>query len=132
MQGITETIQKTMSAEERKEFQGWVRQANNLVETSLFEDSDVIPLENGTPIFAYAKDSANYWVTYKRRSKLGSINAKDAERDFDRSIKLAKILLKKTPTERNEPIQEPVTTDFGEQYQISYSQTQGYPPDFLY
>ena len=131
-QGISEEIQKTMSAEERKRYADWVREANNKVETNLFEYSDVIPLVKGTPIFTYSKDAALNWVRYKQRNRIGSPNAKDSKQDFKDNIDEAKKLLAKTPTKRQEPIQEPETTDFGDQYQLGYSQTQGYPPDLLF
>jgi len=131
-QGITEAIQKNMSSEERKRYQDWVREANDRVETELFESSDVIPLEQGTTIFTYAKDAALNWVRYKQRNQIGSINAKDSKDDYKENIALAKKLLAFTPTERQAPIQEEDHTEFGEQYQFGYSQTQGYPTDFLY
>jgi len=131
-QGITEELQKTMPSEERKRYQDWVREANDRVETELFESSDVIPLEEGTTIFTYAKDAALNWVRYKQRNQIGSVNAKDSKNDYKESIVLAKKLLAMTPTERQAPIQEAETTKFNEQYQFGYSQNQGYPSDFLY
>lgn len=131
-QGITEAIQKNMAAEERKRYQDYVREANDKVETKLFEFSDVIPLEQGTPIFTYARDAALNWVLYKQRNRIGSANAKDSKADFLDNIKDARRLLAMTPTERQEPIQEAETTKFGEEYQFGYSQTQGYPTDFLF
>ncbi len=130
--GITEEQQKTITAEERKRYQDWVRQANDRIETELFADSDVIPLEKGTPIFTYAKDAGIHWITYKRRSWLGSINAKDAKDDYNEVIKLAKTLLQKTPTARTIPIQIAETSNFGDQYQIGFSQSQGFPTSLLY
>ncbi len=131
-QGISEVLQKTMSSEERKRYSDWVREANNKVETNLFEYSDVIPLEEGTTIFTYAKDAAINWVRYKQRDRIGSPNAKNAKNDFKENISDARKLLEKTPTERQEPIQEAETTEFGEEYQPGYSQTQGYPEDLLF
>lgn len=131
-QGITETLQKTMSGEERKRYQDYVREANDKVETKLFEFSDVIPLVKGTPIFTYAKDAALNWVLYKQRNRIGSVNAKDSKEDFKENIEDAQRLLAMTPTERQIPIQESDTTDFNNEYQFGYSQTQGYPTDFLY
>jgi len=131
-QGITEAIQKNMPSEERKRYQDWVREANDRVETELFEYSDVIPLEKGSRIFTYAKDASLDWVRYKQRNQIGSVNAKDSKDDYKENIVLAKKLLAKTPTERQVPIQEADTTDFNNQYQFGYSQTQGYPTDFLF
>jgi len=131
-QGITEKLQKNMSSEERKRYQDWVREANDRVEIELFEYSDVIPLVEGTTIFTYAKDAALNWVRYKQRNRIGSSNAKDSKDDYKENIVLAKKLLARTPTERQAPIQEAETTDFNNQYQFGYSQTQGYPTEFLY
>ena len=131
-QGISEVQQKTITAEERKRYSDWTRQANDLIETELFPDSDVIPLEKGTQIFTYAKDACIHWITYKRRSWLGSINAKAAKEDYHSSIKLDKALLQRLPTAKTIPIQEAETTDFGRQYQIGFSQSQGFPTDLLY
>lgn len=131
-QGITEAIQKNMSGEERKRYQDYVREANDKVETKLFEFSDVIPLVAGTPIFTYARDAALNWVLYKQRNRIGSQNAKDSKADFNDNIKDAKRVLAMTPTERQEPIQEAETTNFNDEYQFGYSQTQGYPTDFLF
>lgn len=129
--GITEALQKTITDEERKRYQEWVREANNKVEIGLFPDSDVIPITDAK-LLAYVKSAAIDWVTYKKRSWQGSANSKEALDDFKSNLEDAKTYLQRIPSERTAPIQEPVTTDFGDQYQIAYSQTQGYPPDFLY
>lgn len=132
LMGISEEKQKTIAAEENKRYQTWVREANNNVETELFADSDVIPLTEGTPIFTYAKSAAYNWVLYKKRDFAGSKNAPAAKNDYDRAIKLAKQLLKMTPSKRAEPIQKAQTGDSLEDLIIPYSQTLGYPPDLLY
>ena len=131
-QVISEELQKKLTGEEKKRFQQWVREANDKVETSLFPNSDVIPLEFGTTIYTYAKDAAINWVTWKKRDWTGSLNAKDAKSDFKENIALAKEVLKRTPTLREEPIQKADHTDSLLDYKIPYSQTQGYPPDILY
>lgn len=130
--GINETLQADLTQAEKARFAGWVREGNNKVETNLFPDSDSIPLVKGTPIFTYARDAVINWVQYKRRNYTGSINAKESKNDFLDNIKLAKELLKRTPTEKNIPIQKAEVTDSLENYKIPYSQTQGYPPDILY
>ncbi len=132
LMGISEEKQKTISAEEKKRYQTWVREANNNVETELFPDSDVIPLTEGTPIFTYAKSAAYNWVLYKKRDFSGSKNAPAAKNDYDREIKLAKQLLKRTPSKRDEPIQKAELTDSLEDLIVPYSQTLGYPIDSLF
>jgi hypothetical protein len=130
--GIPEEKQKTISAEEKHRYQGWVRDANNRVETELFPDSDNIPLNVGDNVYTYAKSAALDWVVYKKRDQVGSKNAINAKNDYDRNIKLAKHYLKMTPTKKNEPIQTPVTSDSLEDFIIPYSQSLGYPTDLLY
>ena len=130
--GISEEKQKTISAEERKRYASWVREANSKVETELFPDFDVIPITANTPLFTYVRSAALNWVVYKKRDYSGSKNARDAKNDYDRDIKLAKTLVAMTPSKRDEPIQETQITDSLEELIIPYSQTLGYPPDLLY
>lgn len=130
--GISEEKQKTISAEERKRYAGWVREANNLVESTLFPDSDVIPLTVGSKEYTFAKLAALNWVVYKKRDFAGSKNAPAAKADFHLNINLVKQLLARTPSKRTEPIQKAETTDSLKDLIIPYSQTLGYPPDLLY
>lgn len=130
--GIDEKLQKSITENERKRYQGWVREANNIVETGLFPDSDVIPLEFGSAVYTYARSAALNWVLYKKRDYTGSRNAVNAKSDFQMDLKLAQNYLKRTPTQKNEPIQETEVTNFENSFIIPYSQTQGYPPDILY
>lgn len=132
LMGISEEKQKTISAEEKKRYQTWVREANNLVETELFPDSDVIPITEGTPLYTYVKSAAYNWVLYKKRDYSGSKNAPAAKDDYKYNIRLAKKLVAMTPSKRDEPIQEVEVTDSLEEVIIPYSQTLGYPPDLLY
>jgi hypothetical protein len=131
--GITEALQKTITPEEKKRYQDWVRDANNKVEASLFPDSDSIPLTFGNPEYTYARSAAINWVLYKRRNYTGSKNAADSKADFEADIELCRQYLKRIPTAKNIPIQLAETTDVvADNYKIPYSQTQGYPPDILY
>ena len=132
LMGISEEKQKTIAAEEKKRYQTWVREANNLVETELFPDADTIPLTIGTTIFTYAKSAAYNWVLYKKRDFGGSRNAPAAKDDYKYNIRLAKQQLMRTPTKKDEPIQKAETTDSLADVIIPYSQTLGYPPDLLY
>ena len=130
--GISEAKQKVISAEERKRYAAWVREANNNVETDLFGDSDVIPLAEGSTYLAYEKSAALNWVVYKKRDYAGSKNAPAAKSDYLADIKRVQKLLQQTPSKRTEPIQKAETTDSLEDFIIPYSQTLGYPPDLLY
>ena len=130
--GIADSDQANLTEEERNRFGAWVREANDKVEASLFPDADVIPLEQGTAIYTYAKDAALNWVLYKKRNLTGSTNAKESKQDYNESIRIAQTFLKRQPTSRNLPIQTPDHTDSLDDYVIPYSQTQGYPPDTLY
>lgn len=130
--GISEEKQKTISAEERKRYAGWVREANDLVESGLFGASDVIPLAAGSKEFTFAKMAALNWVVYKKRDFAGSKNAPAARKDYHLNLEYCKHLLERIPTKRTEPIQKAETTDSLEDLIIPYSQTLGYPPDLLY
>ncbi len=130
--GITEEEQQNISAEERTRYQNWVRSANDLVETSLINYSEQIPLEVGSQEFTYAKDAALSWVVYKKRDKEGAKNASSAKSEALMYIDKIIELLKFKPTTRTQPIQIADVTDITEEYELGYSQTQGYPPEQLY
>lgn len=130
--GITEEDQKDISAEERTRYQNWVRSGNDLVETSLINFSEQIPLESGSQEFTYAKDAALAWVIYKKRDKEGAKNAGAAKSEALMYIDKIVQLLKFKPTTRTVPIQLADVTDIAADYEIPYSATQGYPPDQLY
>ena len=132
LMGISEEKQKTISAEERKRYATWVREANTNVETDLFGSSDVMPLTEGSTTYTYAKSAAYNWVLYKKRDYSGSRNAPAAKSDYLADINRAKKVLEQTPSKRTEPIQKALTTDSLEDLIIPYSQTLGYPPDLLY
>jgi len=130
--GITEEEQQNISAEERTRYQNWVRSANDLVETSLINYTDQIPLEVGSQEFTYAKDAALSWVVYKKRDKEGAKNASSAKSEALMYIDKIIELLKFKPTTRTIPIQTADVTDVVADYELGYSQTQGYPEDQLF
>ncbi len=130
--GVTKEQQKSISQADRDQYQSWTKEANTLIESSLFPDSDIIPLDEGSKEFTFAKQAAKQWVIYKKRDLVGSINAGAAKKDFELNIKLAKQYLKRVPTLKDEPIQKADVTDSLEDFIIPYSQTQGYPVDLLY
>jgi len=130
--GITEEDQKSISAQERTRYQNWVRSANDLIETSLINYSDQLPLETGSQEFTYAKDAALSWVTYKKRDKEGAKNAGSAKSEALMYLDKIIELLKFRPTTRTVPIQIADVTDVVADYELGYSQTQGFPEEQLY
>jgi len=130
--GVTKEQQKSVSQADRDQYQSWTKEANTLVESSLFPDADIIPLAEGSKEFTFAKQAAKQWVIYKKRDLVGSINAGAAKKDFELNIKLAKQYLKRVPTLKDEPILLADVTDSLDAFEIPYSQTQGYPIDLLY
>jgi len=130
--GITEEDQKNISAEERSRYQNWTREGNNNVQTALTKFSDTAELEQGSEELTYARDAVLNWVRYKKRDKEGAKNANNARRDFLDKIQGIKDLLSSRPTLKQEPIQIAETTDSVSNYQLGYSQTQGYPEDQLF
>jgi len=130
--GVTKEQQKTISQSDRDQYQSWTREANTLVESGLFPEANAIPLDEGSKEFTFAKQAAKQWVIYKKRDLVGSINAGAARKDYELNLKLAKQYLERLPTERTIPIQLADVTDSLENFEIPYSQTQGYPIDLLY
>lgn len=129
--GYTETQAKQLNAQDRAQYLNWVRQANNLVETSLSNFVDVLPFEAGSKEITYAKQAALDWVMYKKRDMAGSLNARNAKSDHEGNIASMIKELQKRPTDRTYPIGVERTNSL-EDYMIPYSQTQGFPPDLLY
>lgn len=115
----------------KQRYERWVREANNNVESFLFQYSDDIPLTDGSKELTYVKSAALNWVVYKKRDKDGSKNAGAAQKDYERDLKMVANLISKTPSDRYDPIFA-ITTDSTLDIIVPYSQTQGYPPDLLY
>ena len=84
----------------RNRYQNWVREGNNLVESTLFSVGNSNPLTKNTPEFTYAVSAVLSWVVYKKRDKEGSKNAINAREDHDRDIEKLKEYLVATRTER--------------------------------
>lgn len=129
--GWTQQQINDIDAVTKQRYERWVREANNNVESFLFQFSDVIPLKDGTKELTYVKSAALNWVVYKKRDKDGSKNASAAKADYTADLKMVANLIAKTPSKRYDPI-ETITTDVTADIIIPYSQTQGYPPDLLY
>lgn len=92
----------TMSAQERSRYQDWVREGNNLVETTLFKVGNDTPLTANSKEFTYAKSAALNWVVYKKRDKEGSKNSKNAKDDHEKDLDMIIELLTATRTDRTE------------------------------
>ena len=86
----------------RNRFKDWVREANNLVETTLFKVGNTTPLPATSKEFAYAKSAALNWVVYKKRDKEGSQNAANAKADHQQDLDMIISLLTATRTDRTE------------------------------
>lgn len=112
-------------------FLNWIKEANNNVETDLFPNSDVIPLDPTSEVYSYAKSAALNWLVYKNRDLAGSKNASAAKKDYEDDIERAKQFLKKTPTNKTYPIGVD-RTDVLNTYLIPYSENGGWPQGFLY
>ena len=130
--GISEAEQKKLADGNRKKYDSWIKEANSLVNTSLINYTQQIPLIENTEEFYYAQSAALNWVIYKKRDKEGSKNAYNAKADFEMNIKKIVELLKFKPTGRTAPPAMEIVTDFEGQYLLGFSQTQGYPPDLLF
>jgi len=129
--GWTQQQINDIDAETKQRYERWVREANNNVESFLFQFSDDIPLKEGTKELTYVKSAALNWVVYKKRDKDGSKNAGSAKADYTADLKMVANLIAKIPSDRYDPIHS-ITTDVTADIIIPYSQTQGYPPDLLY
>jgi len=88
----------------KNRYQNWVREGNNLVETTLFKVGNESPLLETSKEFAYAKSAALNWVVYKKRDKEGSRNATNALKDHERDLDMLITLLTATRTDRTKTV----------------------------
>lgn len=100
--GWTAAQINAMSAQERSRYQDWVREGNNLVETTLFKVGNDTPLSSTSKEYTYAKSAALNWVIYKKRDKEGSKNSKNAKDDHKADLDMIIELLTATRTTRTE------------------------------
>jgi len=121
----------TLDEVTRARFLNWIKEANNNVETDLFPQSDVIPLDPTSQVYSYAKSAALNWLIYKNRDLEGSKNASAAKKDYQDDIERAKQFLAKTPTDKMYPLGV-AQTDVLSTYLIPYSENGGWPTGFLY
>jgi len=88
----------------KSRYQNWVREGNNLVETTLFKVGNESPLLETSKEYAYAKSAALNWVVYKNRDKEGSRNAVNARQDHERDLEMLISLLTATRTDRTKTV----------------------------
>jgi len=94
----------------KSRYQNWVREGNNLVETTLFKVGNESPLLETSKEYAYAKSAALNWVVYKDRDKEGSRNAVNARQDHERDLEMLISLLTATRTDRTKTVAIPGKT----------------------
>ena len=88
----------------KNRYQNWVREGNNLVETTLFKVGNDSPLLETSKEYAYAKAAALDWVVYKKRDKEGSQNAANALNDHKMNLEMLMSLLTATRTDRTKTV----------------------------
>ena len=99
--GWTKEQINTIDEVTRNRYANWVREGNNLVETTLFDLTESgVPLSNTSKEYTYAKSAALNWVVYKRRDKEGSKNAPNAKNDHKDDLEMIRKLLTATRTDR--------------------------------
>jgi len=91
----------------KNRYQNWVRNGNNLVETTLFKVGNDTPLLETSKEYAYAKSAALNYVVYKKRDKEGSRNATNAKNDYLEDLKMIVELLTATRTDRTKTVAIP-------------------------
>jgi len=102
--GWTKVQINTITEIEKNRYQNWVREANNLVETTLFKVGNESPLLETSKEYAYAKAAALNWVVYKKRDKEGSQNAVNAKSDHKDNLNMLISLLTATRTDRTKTV----------------------------
>ena len=98
--GWTKAQIETISEIEKNRYQNWVREGNNLVETTLFNVGNDTPLLPTSKEYAYAKSASLNWVVYKKRDKEGSKNAANAKQDHTDNLNMIITLLTAERTTR--------------------------------
>lgn len=129
--GYTQDQIATMPEVTRARFLNWIKEVNNNIETDLFPNADVVPLDPTSQVYSYAKSAGLNWLVYKNRDLAGSKNASAAKKDYEDDIERARQFLKKTPTLKSYPIGVD-STDVLSTYLIPYSENGGWPQGFLY
>jgi len=102
--GFTVVQINALPKTEKDRYQNWVREANNLIESTLFKYSDGTPLLPTTREYSYAIATALDWVVYKKRDKEGSRNADNAKEDHKDNLKELVTLLTAKRTDRTKTV----------------------------
>ena len=102
--GWTKNQIQTISDVEKNRYKNWVREGNNLVETTLFKVGNTTPLDPTSKEYTYAKSASLNWVVYKKRDKEGSRNAINAKNDHEQDLKMITDLLIATRTDRTKTV----------------------------
>lgn len=102
--GWTKVQINTIDEITKNRYQNWVREGNNLVETTLFKVGNDTPLLETSKEYAYAKSAALNWVVYKKRDKEGSRNATNVKNDHENDLKMIVELLTATRTDRTKTV----------------------------
>ncbi len=102
--GWTKEQINTIDEVTKNRYTNWVREANNLVESTLFKVGNTTPLPADSKEFSYAIQAALDWVVYKKRDKEGSRNARDARQDHESSLQMITDLLIATRTDRTKTV----------------------------
>jgi len=102
--GWTKVQINTIDEITKNRYQNWVREGNNLVETTLFKVGNESPLLETSKEYAYAKAAALDWVVYKKRDKEGSRNAINALNDHKMNLDMLVSLLTATRTDRTKTV----------------------------
>lgn len=105
--GWTKVEINTITEIQKNRYQNWVREGNNLVETTLFKVGNDTPLKETSKEYAYAKSAALNWVVYKKRDKEGSANAASAKADHKDNLDMLISLLTATRTDRTKTVSIP-------------------------
>jgi len=102
--GWTKEQINTIDEVTKNRYSNWVREANNLVESTIFKVSDGTPLDADTKEFTYAISAALDWVVYKKRDKEGSQNARDARKDHEMNLQMITDYLTALRTDRTKTV----------------------------
>ena len=129
--GFNQSQIAVMASTDRERYLIWQKEANSRVETDLYPYSDDIPLDVSSMQLTYARSAALNWIMYKKRDKEGSKNAINSKNDYDRDIKAIRLMLARTPSQKQYPVNAQVNNSLAD-YLYPYSQTQGFPPNLLY
>ena len=102
--GWTKLQIQQISDVEKNRYKNWVREGNNLVETTLFKVGNTNPLSRTSKEYTYAKSASLNWVVYKKRDKEGSRNAINAKNDHEQDLQMITDLLTAERSDRTKTV----------------------------